>query len=187
MAVLFAALGAFAVPATAAPTVSASALLGAEVVTPSGSEVGYITDLAVDLQESAVLYAMVYADGGAATGEKVYGVPLAALRPGVQRDQLVLREGADGPRPAGEKARMIRASELLGKDVELPHGARAGEIADLAVDLATGRVHHAVYRPEDAKHFRLNLPLSAFNFPALGGNAVLAAAIEDRESSSRGQ
>lgn len=185
LALLLAASVTFAAPATAGPLVSASALLGAQVVTSSGSDIGHLTDLAVDLGGSQVLYAMVYSDGDSLTGEQVYGVPLASLRRGLQEDTLVLTDRPEAQPPAGEQAATVRATELIGKDVDGRRGARAGEIADLAVDLATGRIEHVLFRPGDAETFRLHLPLSAFEFPA-AGNAVLAAAIGD-ESSSRGK
>jgi sporulation protein YlmC with PRC-barrel domain len=66
-------------------------------------------------------------------------------------------------------ARMIRASELIGKNVNDRSGKDAGEIEDLVVNMNNGRVSYAVldfdkaWSPDDKL---LPLPLTAFTVPA---------------------
>ena len=64
--------------------------------------------------------------------------------------------------------RLVRASELIGKDIDDATGRDAGEIEDLVVNLATGRVRYAVldfdkaWSPQDRL---IALPISAIGLP----------------------
>lgn len=63
---------------------------------------------------------------------------------------------------------MIRATELIGKDVDDRSGKDAGEIEDVVVNMNSGRVSYAVldfdkaWSPDDKL---LPMPLTAFTFP----------------------
>jgi len=76
---------------------------------------------------------------------------------------------SDTAKAAPGSARMVRASELIGKNVDDRSGKDAGEIEDLAVNMSSGRVAFAVldfdkaWSPGDKV---LPLPLSAFAFPS---------------------
>lgn len=76
------------------------------------------------------------------------------------------RSNAVGATPKGE--RLVRASELIGKNVDDRQGANAGEIEDLVVNLASERIRYVVldfdkaWSPDDKL---VTLPLGAFNFP----------------------
>lgn len=77
------------------------------------------------------------------------------------------RANAVGAVPTGE--RMMRVSELIGREVSDRNGSDAGEVNDLVVNLGTGRVPYAVidfdqaWTPDDKL---VPLPLSALIFPA---------------------
>ena len=122
-----------------AEQVRASALLGAAVDEPGGKNIGYVTDLAIDLESGEVRYAMVQANANAGIDQRVYGVSLAALRPAAMRDRLVLdRAAARALPPAAPDVQLVRVSRLIG-----------GDVADLVVELRTGEVAHAIVRSPD--------------------------------------
>ncbi|AKJ27507.1 hypothetical protein AAW51_0816 [Caldimonas brevitalea] len=72
--------------------------------------------------------------------------------------------------------RLVRASQLVGKDVDDATGRDAGEIEDVVVNLGTGRVRYAVldfdkaWSPQDRL---LAVPLRAFAFPTSDRDLVL--------------
>lgn len=73
----------------------------------------------------------------------------------------------DTAKAVPRNARMIRASELIGKNVDDRSGKDAGEIEDVVVNMNSGRVSYAVldfdkaWSPDDKL---LPLPLTAFTF-----------------------
>lgn len=75
---------------------------------------------------------------------------------------------ADTAKAPARSARMMRASELIGKNVDDRRGKDAGEIEDLVVNMNNGRVAFAVldfdkaWSPDDKL---LPVPLSALTFP----------------------
>jgi sporulation protein YlmC with PRC-barrel domain len=131
-ALLVAALLAGPAPALA-QEVRASALLGAAVDKPDGENIGYVTDLAIDLASRRVAYAMVRVAGNTTRSAQVYGVPLAALRPALQSGHLVLERAAAGNPSPPPDAQLVRASRLIG-----------GDLADLVVDLDSAAVRHVL-------------------------------------------
>lgn len=74
----------------------------------------------------------------------------------------------DTAKAAPRSARMVRASELIGKNVDDRNGKNAGEIKDVVVNMHSGRVSYAVmafdkaWSPDDKL---LAMPLTAFTFP----------------------
>lgn len=85
------------------------------------------------------------------------------------RAQVDRHFGAPGqPGAAGQAARLVRASELIGKDIDDATGRDAGEIEDLVVNLTSGRVRYAVldfdkeWSPQDRL---IALPVSAIGLP----------------------
>lgn len=70
------------------------------------------------------------------------------------------------PKP---NAHLLRASRLIGKNVDDTNGKDAGEIRDLVVSMSSGRLHYAVldfdrsWRMDDRL---LTLPMKALRFPA---------------------
>ena len=161
-----------AVPAAAtAQVLSASKLIGAAVRDQRGNDLGHIADLAIDVGRAHIAYVMLYANGSALTGAQVYGVAPQSLRPALRRGALVLDRAATAPRV--DSARLLRATDLLGKDVGNAAGARVGDIVDLAVRLDTGHIVHAVLQTREGPV--RELPLEAFSFPADGGDAELSS------------
>jgi len=76
---------------------------------------------------------------------------------------------SDTAKAAPRNARMVRATELIGKDVHDRSGKGAGEIEDVVVNMNSGRVSYAVldfdkaWSPDDKL---LPMPLTAFTFPS---------------------
>jgi sporulation protein YlmC with PRC-barrel domain len=166
----------------AAQIVSASKLIGAAVVSEE-EQLGHITDLAIDIRSAQVRYAILYAGPRSNLGEQVFAVALQDLRPGLRQDYLALQPAAAPPAPPQGTERMARASELIGRNVANVRGEDVGAIQDLGVDLESSRVAFAVLelqargRPsgvlaQDEGPLK-RLPLAAFDFPPLGGDAVL--------------
>lgn len=75
---------------------------------------------------------------------------------------------ADTAKAAPRSVRMVRATELIGKNVDDRSGKDAGEIEDVVVNMNSGRVSYAVldfdkaWSPDDKL---LPMPLTAFTFP----------------------
>lgn len=70
------------------------------------------------------------------------------------------------PKP---NAHLLRASKLMGKNVDDSKGKNAGEIEDLVVSMSTGRVRYAVLdfdRSWNMNDRLLTLPLKSLRFPA---------------------
>jgi sporulation protein YlmC with PRC-barrel domain len=171
--------------AQAATPVDASTLLGVRVASPQGERLGTVRDLAIDIRSGTVAYAIVNLHDPSALDSSLQAVPLEALRPGLARDQLVLERpatagGRGGPSREAE-ARLMRASSVLGMDIDHPSGADYGVIRDLVVDLHTGRVLHASVgldaAPDDAVR---KVPFSALRFPPGEASAILTLASEYR-------
>lgn len=155
---------------------SASGLLGARVADAQGERIGSIRDLAVDLDSGTVRYAILEAGETSTRDRKLSAVPLAALRPGLARDQLILDRAnlPPGSEPAPAKdPRVVRASSLLGMDIDHPSGADYGVIHDLVMELRDGRVLYAEVRLDSANPVRREVPLSALRFPPAEGRAIL--------------
>jgi sporulation protein YlmC with PRC-barrel domain len=150
-------------------TVSASRLLGA-VVFSQDERLGHVIDLAIDLTENRVRYAIVRSDP-ADSARKAFGVPLPALRPGLQHDRLVVGTDRAATPPTGRE-RMIRASSLIGREVRGGNGESLGDIRDLAVDLENGLVRYALLERPGQGQPRA-LPLDALYVPPLRGDAIL--------------
>lgn len=69
--------------------------------------------------------------------------------------------------PAGANPRLVRASELLGKDVNGPDGKDLGEIEDIVINMNDGDVRYAVL--EFDQSWSLRDKLFAFPLKAFGG------------------
>lgn len=132
-------------PATTRTPVVATALIGAEIVDPEGRSVGRIDDLALDLRDERVSYAILKLVRPGA-GEERRAVPLEALERSLGRRQLVLPAGEQrgAAAGAGTEARMARASSVIGRTLLAPDGRRLGRITDVIVDLESARAPHAL-------------------------------------------
>jgi sporulation protein YlmC with PRC-barrel domain len=178
--------------------VRASKLIDTEVKNAQGENLGEIKDLVIDLGDRRVHYAVLTFGGVAGIGDKLFAYPISAFKPSSEGDKLVLNVSKDRLKEApgfdkdkwpdwtdnryrGEvdkyfKAksarsgeRMVRASQLIGKNVDDRKGANAGEIEDIIVTTIDGSIPYLVldfdksWSPDDKL---LPLPLTAFNFPA---------------------
>lgn len=83
------------------------------------------------------------------------------------------------PKP---NAHLLRASQLMGKNVDDSNGKNAGELKDLVVSMSTGRVRYAVLdfdRSWNMNDRLLTLPMKSLRFPAdAKADLVLLAARE---------
>ena len=180
--VMLAALGGLPGANVHATPVSASGLLGARVADEQGERLGTIRDLAVDVDAGMVRYAILEQSETSTQERQFKAVPMTALRPGLARDQLILDRAQPpsqanlpsrpGPAPADDP-QVVRASTILGMDIDHPSGADYGVIHDLIVELRDGRVLHAEVRLDAANPVRREVPLSALRFPPAEGRAIL--------------
>ncbi len=173
----------------------ASKVIGMDVQSAAGKSVGKIKDLIVNLNTADVRYAMLEFDPGFFKSEMVFAVPLSALnfvadgKPLVYKD--VTRAQLDkaavnkadwqkaldnsryvsaldqnyGYKPPTGEARSMRASKLLGKNVDNRARKDIGEIQDLVLDMRASKVHYAVLAFDPSWFSREKLfafPLTAF-------------------------
>ncbi len=72
--------------------------------------------------------------------------------------------------------KLVRASELIGKDVDDRVGKDMGEIDDLVVNMTSGRIHYAVLEFDQSWNLNdklISLPLRAFNYVAGDQDLIL--------------
>ncbi len=175
--------------------VRASKVVGMDVQGAAGKEVGKIKDLIVDTHTSAVRYAVLEFDPGFFKSDKLFAVPLSSLsfvsddKPLIyknvtkaQLDKASVNK-ADwekaldnsryvsaldqnyGYKPPSGDARAMRASKLIGKDVNNRAGKDIGDIQDLVLDMGANKVDYAVLAFDPswfAKEKMFAFPLSAF-------------------------
>jgi sporulation protein YlmC with PRC-barrel domain len=68
----------------------ASSILGSSVKNPQGKDLGSIKDLVVSPGDNRVVYAVLSFGGVLGLGEKVFAVPLSALKPAAEAKTFVL-------------------------------------------------------------------------------------------------
>jgi sporulation protein YlmC with PRC-barrel domain len=178
--------------------VRASKLIGKKVRNAQGENLGEIHDLMVDVNHQRVHYAVLAFGGFLGLGEKLFAYPVRALQadgdrlvldvpkerlkdaPGFERNrwpnwgderyrgEVDRYHGSTVAIEPRSNMRLVRASELLAKDVKDRAGNEAGEIEDLVVDLSTARVRYAVVELDRgwAQSDRMvALPLDAIELP----------------------
>jgi sporulation protein YlmC with PRC-barrel domain len=167
-------LGLAALSAHAAQ-VTTSTLLGVVVLNAQGERLGIVRDLAVDVSSGTVAYAIVEYREPSALRPDLRPVPLAALRPALAPDRLVLEpSAASGGSRVQPDARLRRASTVLGMKVEHPTGTDYGVIEDVVVDLETARVQHVMVRLDAGVPRQVReVPFGALRFPVGSSNALL--------------
>lgn len=95
-------------------------------------------------------------------------------------------DAAGKPR-AGE--RLMRASELIGKNVDDRQGKNAGEIEDLVVNLSTEKIRYVVldfdkaWSPDDKL---VTLPMGVLNFPQRKDRDLVLDVTRDQINTARG-
>lgn len=151
----------------------ASELIGQDVKSPQGNNLGEISDLIIDMNSEKVRYAILAFDPGIFSGERLFAVPTTELRWGKEKNDIVYDmkrerlekasveksrwpdaardrdylgnlDRAYGIAQPSQNRRAFRAGELLGKDVNGRQGEEIGEIRDLVIDMNAQRVHYAV-------------------------------------------
>lgn len=181
--------------ASSSKTARASKLIGMKVRGVQGKDVGRIKDLVVNVTTGEVRYAMLEFDAGFLQSERVFAVPLSELdlegdrkalrytaasgakmeKAGIEKpdwekavDNSRYLSGLDetyGFKPPTGTDQSFRASELIGKKVNVTAGNDIGRMKDLVVDLAEGKVSVAVlaFDPSWAAREKLfAFPLSSF-------------------------
>ncbi len=161
----------------------ASELLGKEVASTRGKELGKVEDLIID-PKGGIPHVILSFGGTANLGDKLFVFPVNAFERDANRDRIVI----DAERYQLSESRgfdrsnwpfdppLRRASELRGANVRDRAGKPAGEIEDLVVNLGTGKVKEVVFAQDGRKgpERKQTLPLSAFAIPAeRGGEIVL--------------
>ncbi len=175
--------------------VRASKVVGMNVHGAAGKDVGKIKDLIIDTHTSAVRYAVLEFDPGFFKSDKLFAVPLSSLsfvsddKPLIYKDVTKAQldrasvDKADwekardnsryiaaldqnyGYKPPSGDARAMRASKLIGKDVNNRAGKDIGDIQDLVLDMGANKVDYAVLAFDPswfAKEKMFAFPLSAF-------------------------
>jgi sporulation protein YlmC with PRC-barrel domain len=157
----------------------ASNLRRMEVVNAQGQDIGDISDIVIDLNSGKVHAAVLEFGGFLGIGEKNFAFPIGELKPGKQRNQMVMnidkqalqsREGfsknqwpgmdddywgrvggkqaeaAAGAASPGtaQKMNLVRARELLGKQVQDKHGQNVGQVRDVVIGLEEAEVKNIV-------------------------------------------
>ena len=138
----------------------ASRLAHMEVENAAGQNVGEIEDLVIDMTSGRVQSVVLEADNPG-RNDRLHAYRLRDFRAGAGR-KLVLnvdpealrktRGFADYAWPAWNDPywksepgmRLMRAEELMDKEIRDRNGAKAGEIRDLVIDLRSGAVTHAI-------------------------------------------
>lgn len=195
----------------------ASRIVGMNVRGAQGTNIGQLEDLAIDLKTGEVRYAMLEFDRGFLSGGRVVPVPLSHLRLGPDENSLVyqsanrqkleasamsqsqwndLVRNADrltqvdrgwGLQPL-RGAQMIRANDLLDKEVQDRSGEHIGEIEDLVIDMERQKVRYAMLeferswiRPEKT----VAVPLTSFMKP-VGGDEITLDIAKDKVAGMTG-
>lgn len=151
----------------------ATQLIGKEVKSSQGKNLGQLEDLIVDMDTGRVRYSILRFDPGILSGEKLIAVPVSELRLSNDRDELVYdmtrarleKAGVDKKNWPGAlrdreylsgldrvygivqpstNRRAFSAADLLGKDVNNRQGKDIGQIRDLVINMSAQSVHFAV-------------------------------------------
>jgi len=186
--------------------VRAGDLIGMNVQGSQKKSVGEIKDLIINVNTGDVRYALLEFDPGFFKSEKLFAVPINALTMGADRktlsyqdmsrdklekagvDKADWQKAVDNRRyidgldknygfqqPTGTAVSM-RASKLIGKDVNSHAGKDIGKIKELVIDMSTAKVHYAVlaFDPSWISSEKLfAFPLTAFKMTADKDDLVL--------------
>lgn len=96
---------------------------------------------------------------------------------------------SDAAKAGARSERFVRASELIGKNIDDRNGKDAGEIEDLVVNMSSGRVSYAVvdfdkaWSPDDKL---LPMPLTALTFPTARNKDAVLNVDRDKLDMARG-
>ena len=175
--------------------VRASELIGKNVRGSEKKDVGQIKDLIINVNTGDVRYALLEFDPGFLKSEKLFAVPINALTMAADRKTMVYQamsreklekasvdkpdwqkavdnqryiDGLDrnyGFQPPSGTARSLRATKLIGKDVNSRAENGIGEIKELVINMGAAKVDYAVLAFDPSWVSREKLfafPLTAF-------------------------
>lgn len=154
--------------------VRASDLMDADIRNAQGNDVGDIDDLAINPESNHVVYGVLSRGGVIGIGESHYAIPTSELE-GLRNGRLMVNltdddfEGRDGfdndnwprkadaeletvwnPEPsyAEDAKKIVKASDIIGSDIESRDGEEMGEITDLVLDPRTGVIEYAIIKSD---------------------------------------
>jgi len=79
-----------AITTTTATALSAKTLMGSRVVNPKGDNLGKIEDFVLEPEDGRVSFAILSFGGFLGMGEKLFAVPLQAMKPSTREDRTFL-------------------------------------------------------------------------------------------------
>ena len=159
---------------------SAKRLIGTDIVDARGKDMGEIKDVVLNLDSSRVHAAVLEFGGFLGIGDKHYAFPISELRAAKDNDKLALNvdkqrlekeKGFDKDKwpdmsdeywgrigkeqKAAGKMNLVRASKLIGRDVQDANGKDVGEIKDVILSSDRGRIEHVVVDFDDRGEQRM--------------------------------
>jgi sporulation protein YlmC with PRC-barrel domain len=164
--------------------IRASELIGKKVANKEGQSLGEVEDLAIDVRSGRIPHVILSFGGVADLGDKLFVFPVNAFTRDKVMDRLVLNVERNALKESRGFDRdswpfdppLRRASDLRGANVKDSAGQAAGEIEDLEVNLASGRIERVWFAPDGRKSTedKKALSLSALAIsPERGGEVVL--------------
>jgi sporulation protein YlmC with PRC-barrel domain len=190
----------------------ASALIGTHVVNSQGEELGEIKDVVINLNGGKVHAAVLEFGGVLGMGEKNYAFPIGQLKPAKEKDKLVLNvdkeklknaqgfakgqwpamddeywgrigsQGAGAGATKAQKLKLVRSSEMIGKDLQGKKGEDVGEIKDLTLSLKDGSVKNVMVDLDDGG--QTMLPVSALT-TGTGGKLLTSMSADQLKSATK--
>jgi sporulation protein YlmC with PRC-barrel domain len=148
----------------------ASNIMDAKLVDAQGKEIGEVSDVVIDLQKDRVHAVVVEFGGFLGVGAKQFAFPMSEVKPGQGQDQLTVnvdkqklesaqgfakeqwpgmddqfwgRVGQGGGQQGG-KLNLVRASKMIGAQVQDKSGKPVGEVRDAVVSLSDGQLQNLV-------------------------------------------
>ena len=196
----------------------ASNIVGMSVRGAQGNNIGQVEDLAIDMKTGQVRYAVLAFDPGFLSGERMVPIPMKELRMGNDRNSLVYQKNKEQlERIAMNKSEwndelvrnkerlakidlawgmppfngttLVRASNLMDKEVQNKAGENIGEIEDLVISMDQGKVHYAMLEFERGwltPERTVAVPTSLFGNPAGSGDELVIDVTKDRAKEMKG-
>lgn len=197
----------------------ASDVIGMSVRGAQGNNIGQVEDLAIDMQSGQVRYAVLEFDRGFLAGERMVPIPVKELQMGADGNSLAYQKGSkeqlekmamnksewnsdlmrDQARlakldngwglPPFSGSSLVRASDLMDKEVQNKAGEQIGEIEDLVINMGQQKVHYAMLEFERSwltPERTVAVPLSAFSNLARSGDDLVMDVSKDRAGTMKG-
>lgn len=199
--------------------VPATDMIGMNVRGQQESDIGQVEDLAIDMKSGQVRYALVEFDPGFLSGERLVPVPLKELKMGLygralvfqnaskdklekmamkktdwndglvlDKDRLAKLDAAWGL-PRAEGASVVRANNLLDKEVQNKAGENIGEIEELVINMDQQKVTYAMLEFERSwltPERTVAVPLTAFSNPAGSGDELVMDVSKQKAKDMKG-